>query len=453
MSLSTKPTKPTSIEDLPSEMICELFKHLRPKHLAACSMVNKHWHSIYSEFKVHSLVAIGYFSDVQNYDFGKWYSSERQFEPKELCQLSKFRRLLDRPLVSNLKHLAIFSSKLDSELDVDQLNGLSQLVHLEINLKVSFPERYKKKVNLNLPRLNVLALNDFYDVSIDCPDLSVLMFCPQYENNLYLATNYHWLHVKYPETIRKLHTTVRGPELAKFKNVDCLVTERFEVIGKSTLLLLPRLKELHYNENINTYSETDRTLDEMKRAFREFLDDVKRLRGSDFKFTFAGFLLTKTRLAEIDFGVEAEEPIRHVRNEFVYMKNWPLLDPNCNLDFIHNISYDLLMSSVVGEIPMSFFRKFTGVHCVVCVDNTEVGVFKDEKHFLQFLGQLSPRLRELSLKVPRLSQGFCDQLPTVAPWLMLINLQVGNEPLSFDCMRRFPRLVSLNLNRSALLDY
>lgn len=44
--------KPTTIEDLPPEMIRELFKRLNPKDLLACSMVHKRLSSLYSGFKV-----------------------------------------------------------------------------------------------------------------------------------------------------------------------------------------------------------------------------------------------------------------------------------------------------------------------------------------------------------------------------------------------------------------
>ena len=53
------------------------------------------------------------------------------------------------------------------------------------------------------------------------------------------------LHVKQPETIRKLETSMVNGELAPFRNVECLVTRQFEAIRKATLQSLPKLKEFH----------------------------------------------------------------------------------------------------------------------------------------------------------------------------------------------------------------
>ena len=52
--------------------------------------------------------------------------------------------------------------------------------------------------------------------SIDCPELNVLVYRE--------TTNASLLKVKHPETIRKLETSMFGPKLAPFKNVECLVT-------------------------------------------------------------------------------------------------------------------------------------------------------------------------------------------------------------------------------------
>ena len=81
------------------------------------------------------------------------------------------------------------------------------------------------------------------------------------------------LDVKHPETIRLLDTGMRGPKLAQFRNVDCLVTDEFEVLSKTTLLLLPSLKEVRFRCGVRSvfiyvFKREIDSLDRMKRALK-----------------------------------------------------------------------------------------------------------------------------------------------------------------------------------------
>ena len=90
----------TTIDNLPTEMICELFKHLTPKDLLVCSMVNKRWHSIYADFKVRRLVTT---DDLLDY-YLNWCDSNQAVQEEELCHRNLFNFLVDKPLLSNLNH-------------------------------------------------------------------------------------------------------------------------------------------------------------------------------------------------------------------------------------------------------------------------------------------------------------------------------------------------------------
>ena len=111
-----------------------------------------------------------------------------------------------------------------AKIDLNKLNNFGQLVHLEINLKAGLAVG---EINLNLLFLKVLVfhrLNHRGALSIDCPELSVL------------------------------------------------VIPRFEFNSGDTLRSLPRLKELHYNATIaELFGEPIfevGTLDRVKRALR-----------------------------------------------------------------------------------------------------------------------------------------------------------------------------------------
>ena len=414
MSSPTKPT--TCIEDLPPEMISELFEHLPPKDLIACSMVNTRWQSIHAAFKLHRLAAID-----RDRERIKWYGSNRPIQEAERCGPATFLRLVEKPLLSNLKQLAL---NCDLDFDLNELNRFRQLVHLEINIDLA------GKVHLNLPKLKVLAFHDFnFDcaLSIDCPELNTL---------LYLAeTEYaHLLNVKHPETIRRLETNPVGQQLTRFKSVECLVIYEFEAISKATLLSLPALRELRYEQSIMelVYDEFNNefgTIDRVKRKLSKFLDEAKKLRGSDFRFTFAGLQLTNVKADQIDFGLKVNKHGEWVSNEYIYMKNYHLIEPDA-LHFVRLIDYTDLLSHTTGEIPRCFFQKFTVINELLIHS-----VVKDPDHLLWFLKSLRS-LRRLTFEDVKLSQEFYDQLPAVAP--SLLDLQMSGQcwnderPLNFD---------------------
>ena len=205
MSTPAKPiTNAAGIEYLPPEMICKLFDYLCPKDLVACSMVNKRWHSISAGIKLHRLIAIDYYYGNRP---SKWFDSNQKIREREAVSLAMFRRLAGKPLLSNLKHLALSGR---FEIDLNKLNCFRQLVHLEIHLKDPSGEAH-----LNLPQLKVLAFHRFNwncSLSIGCPLLSTLRYHGGFSNQL---------KVKQPETIRKLMTDICSPRwVAAFKNVQ-----------------------------------------------------------------------------------------------------------------------------------------------------------------------------------------------------------------------------------------
>ena len=437
MNPATKPT--ASIDDLPPEMICELFKHLGLEDLIVCSRVNRRWYSIQAAFKLHRLFAIG---NDPSYELNQWRYPDRRVEEVERCSLAMLRRLIEKPLLSNLKHLALSGCsnfdllRYDYKFDLNELNRFQQLVHLEISIG------WFAEAELNLPKLKVLVIHHFNrDCSlwIDCPELSTLV---------YYTFQAHLLKVKHPETIRMLETDLDG-QLALFKGVECLVTKKFQVISKATLLSLPRLRELHFDQDIESFFSREQefrdgiTVDRVKRTLSEFLADAEELRGDDFRLTFCGLQLTYVDVDQIDFGVQVDEVYGRLRervcNEYVYMKNYHLIEPDA-LHFISLVDYNLLLSHVIGEFPRCFSQKFIDIE-VVKVH----GVVKDPDHLLWFLKSLR-YLRDLWLGAA-LSQKFYDQLPAAAHSLISLKLRdLKNElHLNFDFIGLFSSLSKLEI--------
>lgn len=424
-----------TIDDLPPEMIFELFKYLRLRDLAACSMMNRRWHSLYLSFRLDRLAVIGcpeyFYSGAESTCVCKGQMSE----DKVPYRLEISNRLVDQSLLSNLKILSLWH--IPVEFDLNKLNKFSQLVLLKIGEK---KKRGKEPMNLNLPKLKVLVWHlPYYEspLSIDCLELSVLVYCcgsyEQQENRL---------TVKRPETIKQLKTNMVGPRLAPFKNVHTLVTCKFQAIQKDTLLLLPKLKKLHFNASIDELVKQGNQIDRIKQTVREFVKDVKLLRGYDFEFRFAGFQLIKTSVDEIAFG-EQVDGREYWCHHYLYMKlNYNLIDPT-SLDFINTFDYNRLMklmSNVAAEIPSCFFTKFTGIHLVQAEN-----AILDAKHFLWFLKSLGS-LRKLYLIYPELDQEFYDQLPTAVPSLTCLELFEHNaSQLNFNFIREFSRFSQIYL--------
>lgn len=426
-------------------------------------MVSKRWEAIFANFKVNRLVV----SQQFKWSRFKWHGTNRKIAEHEHIDPECFLHLAEKPLLSDLKYFALCGTSIKDDLGsvFSKLNGLRQLEHLEIHLDASFPEG---TMYLTLPKLKILVFHYLmagssnFDrrPSFDCPVLSELV------------AQLWSLNVVHPETIKKLETcsvgrwNFGGTELSRFRNVECLVTSNFDGISHSTLLGLPSLRELHYRDNISSLFRSARvgTLDETKRKLREFLRDLQQMRRTDFRLIFAGLQLTAQNLEQIDFGMQVvtrdRREYEEVSDEYIYMKNHQLIDPNGNLDFIRALDYTRLIS-VTEEIPDSAFQKFTGVETLVTTAEVQ-----DATQFLRFLKCLSS-LVSLKLIQPQLGQEFYNQLPTSVP--SLEELHFGEPPgdvrrrdrdegpeivlmLTFDFIEKLPRLTGLFIHQTVTFE-
>lgn len=430
----------TTIDNLPVEMIYELFKYLQLKDLFACSLVNKYLREVYASFRLFRLAA----SDDSR--FGWWHYPSRRVKEIEKCQLKLFGRLAEQPLLCNLKHLALSSQK---KLAFD-LNQFHKLVHLEIGGRLG-----EMKLSLTLPELRILAIHQAdFPLSIDCPELSVLIYEGRADGSL--------LEVKHPETIRRLETYLFDPKLSRFKNVEYLALRslselsqlpEFEETGKAILPSLPRLRELHFKTTLSKLwfgpINLGNLLDRFKEALKEFLEEAERLKGSDFKFTLGGFLMTQTTLEEFDFGqlVQNGKQVA-LPDEYIIIKNWPFVDGI--FDFITHLDYDPFIFQIPKESLSEFVQKFPRM-CSV-----KANMVRDESHLLEFL-RLSNSLIILNLESPDLDQEFYDQLPTAAPLLIKLNLgpedgrdqsaELEELELNFDFVGKLPRLLEYSIRQ------
>ena len=190
-------------------------------------------------------------------------------------------------------------------------------------------------------------------------------------------------------------------------------------------------------------------IDRMKRMLSEFVNEAKKLRGCDFQFTFSGFKLTKVNVDQIDFVVD-EESGETVCNEYVYPKNYQLIEPGA-LHFVYRVDYTRLVNSVPGEFPRCFSQKFTDIEEVYATAEVQ-----DLKHFLWFLKSLRT-LRSLELEHAELSQEFYDQLPASAHSLIRLELRAGfwKNMLQLNCdfISKFSCLSYLTIEHLSLESF
>ena len=487
----------TTISDLPPEMILELFKRLDAISLVACSSVNKLWHSIFSGIKLDRLVVIG---DPEKCPL-KWRYSpkEKKIEDHELCSPKLFPRLAEQPMLSNLKYLALLDHTL--RFDLNLLNKFTQLVYLQIivdstcmhpldeefylgelrrrdlhlqnllrnienrinrnvphqlaniaqlgNIAIGNVERLQEHdfnqvpltVNIKLPKLKVFAYTELnyrsYVLSIDCPELNVFAYEKPGAG----------LHVSHPETIRTLYTSMSLSKIFKFKNLECLVIDQLEFMCIDTLQSLPKLQELRYDLKFESaYLARHRSVDYLKRTWRRFLEVANRLRP-DFRLVFAGLHLTETNLMQIEVREHRKHGVVAVPDEYLYMMNYEMIDPEPNLVHVEQLDYHLL-SDLIKEIPACFSQKFAYVQRV-----DVIGAVHDPVLLQSFLKALRGSLRKLRIDLPNLSQEFYDQLPELVDSLTKLELRENKEKqFNFDFIGKIPRLSSLNVEQPLLFE-
>ena len=144
-----------------------------------------------------------------------------------------FRCAVDKPLLSNLQRLSL---SCETYFCLTDLNRLSQLEHLEINVSWPVDEVPEQNSQLRpsvLRSLIVHQANSNLRLSIDCPNLTTLVYEEAREGNQG-EHQVNLLDVQHPESIKKIHTNLIGSKLARFANAEYLFTNRFEAINKAT---------------------------------------------------------------------------------------------------------------------------------------------------------------------------------------------------------------------------
>ena len=399
----------TSFDDLPTEMICELFKHLSLHDLISCKLVCKRFNSIVSSHsRMVRMVVDRVFENLQ----GWYHSNRRTDEYLETCHQNLFLRHYNRPILSALKYL-----RLDTEIpefDIDRLNLFSGLLQLDLNYSLS------GRLTLKLESLEILKIWQIQNaqLSIKCPKLRVL-FCWEED----WEEDQNQLSIKHPETIKELDSLNYARVIEPMKNLEVLKCHKLNAIGERTLQMLPKLKRLSYEDHLALLIFESGSFEALKMVLEEFIRRRRAMKRSDLELYLDG-VRVDDKLDEIDF-----DPVRLANvgstSEHFHLKNYGRLQGGA-LDFVQQLNYGLLMDAVgSGRLPDDFFDKFTNLDLLL------VHRPVDESQFLWFLRNLKSKLCRMELKNTGLSQAFYSALPSIcSPF----SIQIEEEhEMSLDC--------------------
>ena len=272
-----------AIDQLPDLCLRKIFRYFGLRDLARCRSVNHLFKFYADQAEVRELV-VGEYST--NRHPNNWYLTDKPIESADRIRWKAFACLKTSQLRQQLKFLRItwFEAN-DSSLKL--LNGLEQLIHLEIGTWSSF-----RKSTCSLPNLKVLCVRELSMSSylLKTPSLEVMQY-----------RNIEKFEFKYPETIKKLECNYTGAiVMAKFKNLEVF---RCDVPASVSDPILPsvweHLKELDFRLN---WGRIERgSYETFRSSLTNFLRTRANSKGEELKIYFDDVLLLKaSQLGDYD---------------------------------------------------------------------------------------------------------------------------------------------------------
>lgn len=344
-----------NFDDLPAEMISEIFHHLNFNDLISCKQVCRRFCEIVGELRIRCL-------HVR-------YPEEAEAYSSEFCHPNLFKIQVAQPILSRLRSLTIAHS---FDLDLNILNQFGELVQL----RIGYIRHDQPKLVLSLPKLRIL---EFFEeagckVTVDCLNLERL-FCFGW----YLDSEFA---VKHPETIHTLQTDFHDRSLQPFKNVEYLSCRRnYKIFDESTLLALPKLKEIRYSGHFGEFHQRSyggHQWQNVLARLRRFMESKRTLEKFDLRVFFGCVELVNDKPIN-----EYEFEQYHANAERFYMINYPQLLKTDALEVNYSRLMDILGND---QIPDDYFDKFSHISTVK-VDERQ-GKRIDQEHLLWFLKSL-----------------------------------------------------------------
>ena len=436
----------TTIDDLPDEMFCEIFKYLNPTALLNCRQTNRRWKSISDITRVRQVIISNQIDEFRELWF---HNVQRPINYMDAISFHTFRssaRLFN--LKQNLLKLHIgyafgashFSRSLDFDYSI--LNDFVNLQELDLLLQRS----QKVDQMLDLPNLKRFRLQ-FLQISASLH--RVHLIAPKL---VLLNCNLSMIIIQYPTSIKQCWTDgIRHSgfnyyfQLNAMENLECLrFSDPFVDYAnlEGVLSDFPKLKELHLNLSSGmTYSNREVMKDDLLNILREKLV----LERDEFKLWLLGVELTNEEMIELFFlNKLGEGKLDYLSSEVdLAFQTEHYVHLNGDLSAYQKANYNRLIDLVGGQIPADYLSKFAYIRYVQVNDQVT-----NPQHLTWFLGRLN-YLKSLNLTNTSLSQPFYDDLPAVCN-LSDVFISESNPELSidFNFILKFKLLEHFHTNRS-----
>ena len=213
-----------SINDLPDEMLCEIFSHLCDiKDVLNTRLVCFKWNEIHRTFMQLNKLTL------TECPIEQMCLSER-IETIENCPKKLYNFFLDG------RDWAIFAEK-----QIELVNNLKFV-------RISLARREYDFLKFDLPNLEIFlceSLNYENDIEINSPKLRELLYRERY-------TKESALRVVYPLSVKKLNTDLMGAFVRKKENLEDLTTDQFKTLKQVDQL--PKLKRVCFDHNFYSFS-------------------------------------------------------------------------------------------------------------------------------------------------------------------------------------------------------
>lgn len=415
------------MDDLPIELVIFIFKnYLNLTDLLTTRLVCKKWKMLSEDrsIKIKDLII----NDVVDGFKTRWFYDDKLINYEYAIRYSTFVSLKSiYKFDINLKRLHFYCTD-PSYLDFNQLNSLTQLEQLDLQITCDLDDRDKVR-ELSLQNLRILKLSYFnknYSIN-DIGKCKIQLKTP----NLAFLKCYEllWISIDGLNAIKYLEVDFHNED--KMMGLrDCLETYQcnaFPNLSEDFLSLFSNLKMLSCFIGPSWVASEVYFEDEIIDNIKLFVNQKNEAKSNVPKIFFQGVEIFEEQ--DLDYECQDAFSFQIINYNRLQDKLSPI--DSCNYNELMNLT---------SSMPNDFFSKFLNIETVYTRSKIE-----GSNHFYWFLGKLD-LLKSLVLNNTLLNQSFYDKLPDIC---QLTHLRVNENTLNlnYDFILKFKTLKSFETNQ------